>query len=185
MFPLPPSAALGMLLATTEPAAVPMSGVNLGEAMMGVNGTNDSCVGWPVRDWRSAVDDGELVVFSGIAGARVRVGEAASGFAGCAKGIVAFVMLCSMASSLFAVDRRSKSERDGLLGMLLAKGAGGLGIAAGEGAVRTSMYAALQANYRRTKCSFKDGRHATKADDSGWPTAGLREGRAWYSSCVS
>lgn len=39
---------------TTDPAAVPMSGVNLGEAMMGVKGTKGRRFVWLVRDDRSA-----------------------------------------------------------------------------------------------------------------------------------
>lgn len=61
--PLPPAipaAPPGTLPTTTDPAAVPMSGVNLGDAMMGVNGTKGRSVVWLIRDERSTADDDEL-----------------------------------------------------------------------------------------------------------------------------
>lgn len=141
----PPGCALDGpgLLTTTEPAAVPMSGVNLGEAMMGVRGTKGSRVVWVVRDERGAADNEGFVMLIAVAWLTLSDGPAAKRCVDCAREVVAFVTFCSALSSLFAIGRRSRSDRDDLGEMEPEKDADDGGIVAGEGALRTSMYATL------------------------------------------
>lgn len=77
-------------------------------------------------------------------------GAVESRFVDCPRGIVAFMRCCSTLSSRFAVGRRSRSERDGLEGMVPEK-EGEEGMGAGEGALRTSICAAVQSELGTSK----------------------------------
>lgn len=110
---------------------------------MGVKGTNGKAesVVWLVRNERCEDGDNAFVKPKVVVWLMATEGAAAvRRFVDCARGIVAFMTLCSALSNFFAVGRRSRSEREGFEVTVSAKAADGDCSDVDGGTLRTSMY---------------------------------------------